>query len=320
VRTVPLITLVSVLAFGAGCASSVKVPEGATPSEIFAMAKSYEDKDDFDSARTLYEKVYEDYPTSEEAREAGWLAAGMSYRLDDIKAARKEYQDFHDTHPLDHLGELADRMYDIGVRLYEDGQSGLIGLGILTTTEEGIETLTWLTEKLENSTRADDAFFYMGRVRLEAYMYEEAILFLDELIERYPQSEWRFEARFLKGEAHFRMNRGPAYDLESLRLAQAAFEGYLREVKRSPEQEAEYADRIEEAKQRIAAIRQRIAEKDILIADFYESVERPRAVRIYLRDAVTDYGNTEAGVEAGRRLDEMEPEKDSAETPGEPKK
>lgn len=303
-----IFTLVLVGAVLAGCASSADIPPGATPTELAKLGKSYEEQGNLEAAREVYETIFEDHPTSKEAREAEWLAAEMSYQLDDMGAAKTAYELFNETHPIDHLSELADRVYDVGVRQYEDGASGLLGLGILTTSEEGIETLTWLTENLPSSTKADDAFFYMGRVRLESYMYEEAVLFLDELIERYPQSEWRYEARFLKGEAHFRLNRGPAYDLESLNLALRTFEEYLKEVQRSEERATEYADRIAEAKARIGEVRQRLAEKNVLIADFYDSVERPAAEKIYLGDAVRNFGDTEAGREAGKRLEELSAE------------
>lgn len=304
-QSIPPLLLIAALLTGCASSSKVAVPEGASPAEMFALAEQARGAGNLGGAEDLFELVYEDHPSAPEAKAAEWLAAECAYEQEDLKRARKRYQDYHDTHPLDRLGEIEERMYDIGVRLYEGGVSGLLGLGILPTTEDGILTLTWITESLPNGSRADDSFFYMGERRLEGHLFEEAALFFEELLTRYPESEWRYEALFQKGTAHLRENRGPAYDLDSLVAGRREFSAYVREVERDPGRRAEYADRLAEARANLAEIDARVAEKNLIIARFYLSLERESSAEPYLRASAEEYAGTDAGQEARRILEEI---------------
>lgn len=294
----------------AACASGPKVPEGATADDVYAMAEAAREQGDADRAIDLYERVYEDFPTAPMAEEAEWRAAETAFADGQYDKAKEIYQDYHEFHPVSKLGDLGDRMYTIGEKLYAAGESGLLGLGMFPTTSAGTSAMTWITEKLRTHERADDAYMFLAQKQMENRDYEEATANLEALLENYPEREWALEARFLLGEAWLALNRGPAYDLDSLVEARAAFSRYIREVERSEARKAEYADRLETARARIAEVDRRLAEKKLLIADFYMDVERPEAARIYLEDAVENYPDTEAARTAKERLADLPPEKE----------
>jgi len=286
----------------AACSGSVTIPEGATPEEAKAKADAVMAEGDYSRAARYYEAIIDEFRRTPEADEAEWLVGEAYFMAGDLSTAQEYYQDYHTAHLLQNLGVLGERMYTIGVERYESGRGGLIGIGILPTSEKGIKALEWITQKLHNGTRADDAYFFIGKVRMDSYSFEDAVMNFDMILLDYPQSEWTHEARFLRGLSHLEINRGPPYDRTSLLRARRDFTEYIRIIERSEALRTEYADRVETAKARLAETNERLARKNLLIADFYRSQDRFRAERLYLESAEKRYPETEAGKEAAARL------------------
>jgi outer membrane protein assembly factor BamD len=297
-RAIHFVAILTVFALGAACGSSPDVPDGAGPLEVGDLAEAAQDSGRHMEAAEYWEYLYEEFPESPRASEAQWLAAENFYRAGELDDARKLYEKFFKSHPLTQLGLIGERMYDIGIRLYDEGKSGLLGLSIFTTSENGIRALQWITQNLPNGSRADDSFFFVGRVRMEQRNYDMAILNFTEILTRYPQSEWIHEARYLRGVAHLMMNLSPRYDRESLLKARRDLVAYLREVERNEALRTEYADRIVGAKERLAEVEERLARKSLQIAEFYFSQERWVGAKVYADQAATEFPNTEAAKDA----------------------
>ena len=289
----------------AACGSTPKVPAGATAEQVDAMAEEKREANQLDAAEALYTVVYEDYPGSPLAEPAEWLAAESAFADGRLKDARDIYQDYHEIHPVARLADLGERMYGIGETLYEEGQKGIL-FGIFPTMGQAVRTMEWITLNLRNGSRADDAYQFLGRIHMADENYDAATADFDALLDTYPESEWALEARYLLGVCWLELNRGPAYDLDSLRKARTAFETFLREAERTEARAQDNAARIAEARSQLAEVNTRIAEKQLVIADFYESVERPEAAKIYLGNAIRDYPDSDAAQRAAARMQEIE--------------
>ncbi len=299
--------LLAILAISAGCGSSAgDVPEDTPPTAVFAAAEGYREAGELKVARDLYERIYEDFPTAEEATESGWLYAEMLFQLEKYKSAKTAYQEFHETHPLYRLGELENRLYKIGEELYVDGQGGLLGLGIFPTSAAGTTTMEWIADKLRNGSRADDALMFLARSNMDIREYSDAVINLEELLTEYRQSEWIYEARFLLGENLMAINRGVPYDLLVLRQSREVFQRYIGIIENDELRRTEYADRLVQAKERITEIDRRLAEKNVLIADYYITVQRYDSAKFYLEAATRLYPETDAAEKARKRLEEIE--------------
>ena len=277
-----------------------------------AIADAELGAENYAKAARTYEVLIDDYPRTPESDQAMWLAGECWYLDDDLSLAQEFYEEFHDAYPLTNLGELGERMWDIGTRRFERGKSGLAGMGIFTTSENGLRALTWLTEKLHNGSRGDDAYFFIGKARLQAYQFDDAVMNFTEILKDYPQSEWTHEARFLRGLSHLKLNRGAPYDRKALLFARRDFTDYIRVIERSEVLRTEYSDRLVDAKAYLSDINELLAEKNVLIADFYRGRERYSSERMYLEHATRKYPETDAGREAKERLDDFRAE-DEAE-------
>ena len=305
-RTLILVLLLPALTFNAGCGSAAgEVPDDAESSVVFAAAEASREAGDLDTAEDLYERVYEDYPKSPERIEAGWLEAEMMFAQGDYKAAKTAFQEFYEKHRMYRLGELENRLYVIGDSLFEDGQSGLLGLGVFPTSALGIGTMQWIVDNLPKGSRADDALMFMARANMDLREYLEATIQLEMILEHYQQREWVFEARYLLGEALLAENRGADYDLLVLRQSKAIFQRYIEIIENDEVRRTEYAERVERAKERVVEIDRRLSDKNLKIAEYYISVQRDESAKFYLETAIRMYPDTDAAVDAGKKLEEI---------------
>jgi len=303
-RVPVLIAGVALCIAAAGCSSTgPDVPDGASAEEIFAAAESTAAAGNQMAAIDLYDRILDEYPSSQEARMSEWQAAEAAFAMEDFEEALVRYKQYHAVHPMDRLGPIENRSYEIGERLYGDGQGGLLGLGIFSTSEKGIETMRWITENLRNGSRADDAYIYMGERRLEERSYQEAVIYFEEILNHYQESEWYLKALLLKAQAHLNLNRGARYDMGALKLARKELNRYVRAMERDPVRKNEYAGQIAEARANLKLIDDRMAERKLQIARFYIEQERQGAADIYLNDAIADYPGTEAAEKAKTLLD-----------------
>ena len=250
--------------------------------------------------------MHEDFPSSPLAAEAQFLEAESALGAKRNYAAGELYAKYAEQRPLSsRVRDVEKHMYKIGLWLIEDGRRGLWGLGIFTTSEEGVSLLRRLATLLPTGEYADDALMRIGRWYAEDRDFVGAETTLEDLLKNYPSSEWVLEARFLLGWTYREDNRGPAYDGEKLRRARAEFLAFAAKASADPARAAEYADRIRAAREEVAAIDDDLARKALLRARFYERSGRPEAALAVLREGARSWGSTEHGRECGDRADAL---------------
>lgn len=313
-RVLPALLLAAAAA--AGCASSTAVAPPKDPetvrreegeaSALYARGEALRAAEEWDDARSLYREVFEDYPGSVLAPEAQYLAAECAWRAGRLYAAGELFAKYIEDRPLSpHVDEVERRLFDIGIRLVEEGKRGLWGTGIFTTSEEGVHVLRRMVVLLPTGPRADDALMEVGRWYAVQRDYPGAEAALDQLLKSYPGSEWRLQARFLLAWTYWSDNRGPAYDGEKLRRSRAHFAAYVEQASLTPVRAEEYAEAIAAAKEQIAAIDARLAEKALLRARFYRRTGKDLAALTVLREAVRRWGGTVPGAECAEKADAL---------------
>lgn len=297
----------------AGCASTgleetVPLDPAAlrAAEALFREAEALRAREAWDDARDLYGEVREDYPGSPLAPEAQFLEAECALADGAWAGAGELFAKFAEDRPFSrHLPAVERRLFEIGRWLIEDGKRGLWGLGILTTSDQGIGLLRRQQVLLPTGTLADDALWIVGLWHAENHSYEEAQIVLQDLVRSYPSSEWRLEARFLLAWAYRNDNRGPEYDGEKLRRARAQYLEYASAASSDPARAAEYRDRIDAARAAVVEIDDVLARKALARARLYVRAGQPRAAVFVLRSAESRWGETESGRECARRAEEI---------------
>jgi outer membrane protein assembly factor BamD len=100
----------------------------------------------------------------------------------------------------------------------------------------------------------------------------------------------------MAGTSYFLLNRGPAYDRDSLLRAIDIYQLYLQRYPRGF-----YA---EQAEERLSEAVNRMAEKEMDIARFYLRQDQDFGARVHLANVVLLFPDTEPGREARKLLDE----------------
>jgi hypothetical protein len=192
--------------------------------------------------------------------------------------------------------------------------------GIFRSDTLGFEGLQFLVDRIPQGAYADDALMALGDEYLRREEYEDAALQYQNLLLRYPDSEWSFRARLRLADAYLARDQGAAYhagyvDLDPRITANTAavpnpqysanrpvrscvaaalehYESFLERIALDPGRRAEYATEVGYAEGKVAECRRRLADKDREAASFYARRGAPAAAEAYRRYAA----NIEGGV------------------------
>jgi outer membrane protein assembly factor BamD (BamD/ComL family) len=307
-----LVALLTVVAAGCQSASrdrSVPIPTEKPVAEarrLFAEAgRAYKEKR-YDDAVDLYEDVYEGWPNSTLAPEAEYWAAESLYHDEELYASFKAFKRFLELYKLyARIDKIEARLYRTGVRLIEEGRGGLLGMGIFRTSDQGVEVLRYLVEQFPNGRYPDDALMAIGRYHRWTPDLPGAVETFKTLLDRYPRSEWRLQARLLLAASYRELNRGAPYDPGALRNARVHYVKYAEEASADPARATQFARRIELAKRRVVEIDETLGAHELLVARWYLHLEEVDAAAFYLTRAASIYAETEAGREAAVMLRTM---------------
>lgn len=270
-----------------------------------------------DSAETLYEKgrrafserrwrdandafgkVWRDHPESPFAADARFYEAESRYGMEKWDGAFELYKGFLEKNPLSpHAPLIERRLYDMGVYMIQDGRRSFFD-----TSGEGAAVLDHLATAFPNGDLADDSLLYVSDHYWRSHRPQDAVLRLHELIERYPASEWAYEARLRLAKAYKDINRGAKYDADALRRSAAFYREYVDLVSGDRSRAGEYAAVLEQARAELAEVEELLGRKRIEEADFYLYDGRVEAARTVLRALVRELPDTSAAAEARSRL------------------
>ncbi len=295
----------------AGCTSSgrdlstplpVEEP-GAEARRAYAEAKQAFDEKRFDDAVDLFEHVYETWPASRLAPEAEFWAAESLYHDGELRACFIALKRFLELHSLyGRIDRVEKRLFTVGTRQLAEGESGAFGLGIFTTSDEGVETLTYTSERFGSGEYADDALMEIAKYYRRKHELEDAKVQLMTLLERYPTTPYRFQARLILASTYRELNRGVPYDPGTLRAARHHYDLFIREVSAEPTRATEYAGRLDLARRRIREIDESLGGHELLTAKWYIHLEQDEAAAFYLSRTASLFSTTEAGREAAELL------------------
>lgn len=157
-----------------------------------------------------------------------------------------------------------------------------------------------------STTAAPEALYYLALSYYQQELYEEAYVRFEQIIDRYPASEWCDDAQYMKGQARLAGVLPLEKDQTAVDEALEEFTVLLEEYEDSP--------LIPQAQEGIARARALKAAKLLQIGKFYKKTGEWRAGAVYFEHLAADYpefdGLAEAYFLAGecyRELGELEP-------------
>ena len=306
----PVVLLVSLLVVGPAAPSAHAAwvwspqtgwigPSGAvkdTPEEQLAFAMSFFDQQDYDRATKEFKKLLNAYKASREAADAQYFLGRCYAEQGDYYRAFKEYRKTIQTYPVTaRFNEILERMYEIGNYFLAGNKRMVFGIAaILPARDKAAEIFEAITEDGPFTEHGQLAQYKLGMAHLALKDYEQAVSAFEGLITRYPDSPLVDDARFQIATASLKGTFKPEYDQsptdQAIKELQAFLETYAQ---------GELAD---DARERLAQLRELRAEHDYQVAKFYERRGHPESAKLYYDVILDAFPQTAWAPKAAERL------------------
>jgi tetratricopeptide (TPR) repeat protein len=140
----------------------------------------------------------------------------------------------------------------------------------------------------------------MGEVMKRASMFEEATLAFQKVIDEYPTSKFADKAQYEVAQCAYKASLQPAYDAGPTDRALRIFEEYAASGKDEKLSE--------EAKRTMQRLKDKAAEKSMMVAKFYEQQHHPKSAIIYYQDVLDRYPDAICAPVAKTRIEILQVE------------
>ena len=151
---------------------------------------------------------------------------------------------------------------------------------------------------------ADAALFRVGNAHFRRGEWEEAADKYDLLRKNHPKSKYQKDAHLLELQAKMRIYEGPKYSVVPLKDAQEIADQALKQF---PGQLGEEEQRVRLAR---AVIFEQQAEREWVMAQYYDNKREFRAAREYYKVLLEKYAHTSFAERARKRMEEIRNEPD----------
>ncbi len=151
---------------------------------------------------------------------------------------------------------------------------------------------------------ADVALFRVANAHFRRGEWEDAAEHYDLLRKNHPKSKYQKDAHLLELQAKMRIYQGPKYSIVPLNDAQEIAE---QAIKQFPGQLGDEERRVRQAQ---AVLFEQRAEREWIMAQYYDNKRDFRAAREYYKVLLDKYSRTSYGERARKRMQEIQNEPD----------
>lgn len=294
-----------------------------TPDELFALGESMFGAGDPEGASAIFRTIADTLPGDDDARErlrqkSHFAVGRCSFARGDYARAHAEFDGFLVRFPDSALagGVYGARYYLFlsALTLARVGtQESLLGLPLYTTAKPGIALLRQDLLRYPVEPFTDDFYLALGDLLVEQGDVEEALLEYRQILQpgRYERTNSAPRAQLRVAKIEISRFDGVWYDVKMLAAARREYDKFLsswsaakddprilRELDLTAE---ELQGMLDEAAAGIAAVEEKLAEKEWTMAGFYLDRGRPRSAVVYARYILANYPRT-SWAEKARQL------------------
>lgn len=270
-----------------------------TPQEQFDWAMKFYEAKDYKKAAEEFQKLVRYYPQAELAAESQYYSGKSFEGLEEYEQAFEAYQKAIQTYPFSKkLDEMMKLQYEIANRFYNGEKVKLWGIPTFPSIYKAIEMYQKVIDNAPYGEFADQALYKMGESYKKAGDYQQARLTFQKLVDEHPESKLAEEANFQVGLCASRASLKPSYDQSETDKALDEIEDFS---KRHPE-----SNLTGEADKMRQSLREKKAQSDYNIADFYWRLKEYDSAAVYYKSIVETLPDTEIAKKAQERLDMLE--------------
>lgn len=253
-----------------------------TPQEQLQYALDLYQAGEADKAASEFQKLIKHYPKAREAADAQFYLGEVQEKQGNLMQAFKDYQMTLEKYPFTQRSQqIVDRQFAIAEKMIEGGGNrGWFGGG----SHDPIEVLRTVIKNAPYGQNAPEAQYKIGLYLQEKGLLQEARDEFEKTINDYPQTEWAKAAKYQIGVSDAKRSAGPQYNQE---VTKSAIEEFKDFVQKYPD-----AELSQEAKSQINELKEKEAENQFVVAEFYEKQKKFDAARVYYNEIVKQYPNT----------------------------
>ena len=304
-RSLPLVALAILLLQPPAFAAWVWSPQtgwigttGAvkdTPQEQLDFAASFFDRKDYHRASQEFRKLLRAYKDSREAAEAQYYLGRCREEEGDYYQAFLDYRKTVRTYPsTKRFDEILRREYQMGNYFLAGKKRKLFGTAaILPARDKAIEIFQAIVDDGPFSEYGPLAQYQLGLAHLALQDYEQAVSAFDQLVSRYPNAPLVDDAKFQVAQASLKGTFKPSYDQSPTDQAMRELEAFVREYPQS--------ELVTEASRRLSELKERRAQHEFQVGQFYEQRKRPASALIYYETIIDRFGQTALAPKAAER-------------------
>ncbi len=270
-----------------------------TPSEQLQFALTFYQSKEYKEAIQELRKLIKHYPRAREAADAQYYIGACWEQMDNPQEAFKSYQEVIDKYPFsERSAEIVQKQYDIAVKLLEGrDQRGVLAKTFSNTDYTAIDIFRAVIKNAPYGNLAAPSRYKIGLYLLENGLYQEARDEFEKVMNDYPESEWAKAAKYQIAVSDSKRSTEAQYDQK---ITQSAVKEFKEFVEHYPD-----AELTQQAKDQIQGLRDKEAESNFHIAQFYEKNKKYDSAKIYYQMIVDDFQNSRWTAQALNKIREL---------------
>jgi len=269
-----------------------------SPDLQYKYAQEVFKNKDYKQAYVEFKKIINYFPGSKEAAEAQYYMGRCLEKMGKDYEAYLAYKKVIEKYPFsERIEEVVEREYNIAERLLDLYPKKILGVPIELTEHPSVEIYRSIVNNTPYSKVAPQSLYKMGLVLKRLSRFEEAEEAFQELIDNYPESEWIDPARYQLALCKVEKSPGVVYDHTELEMAEKTFREF---VQNHPDAEVSM-----DAQEQLSILREKEAEKNYKIGEFYESQKAYESAKVYYNLVVDKFSENEAAKKAREKLKEL---------------
>jgi len=270
-----------------------------TPSEQLQYALEFYQLQEYKKATQEFKKLIKNYPRSKEAPEAQFNIGLCLEEQEEYYKAFKQYQLVIDKYPFsERSAEIVQRQYDIGIKILEgQNQRSKFIQSFVGSDYNVVDVFKTVIKNAPYGKVAPLAQYKIGLYLLEKRLFQEARDEFEKVINDYPESEWAKAAKYQIAVTDAKRSTNAQYDQK---ITQAAVKEFNEFVKIYPD-----AELSKEAKEQVWKLKEKEAENNYVIAQFYEKQKNYKAAKVYYQIVVDEYKQSQWASVSLKKILEM---------------
>ncbi|MFH0877390.1 MAG: outer membrane protein assembly factor BamD [Candidatus Omnitrophota bacterium] len=271
-----------------------------SPQEQLSFAKGYYETKDYRTAYEELKKLVKYYPDAVQAPEAQFYMGLCLEEMGKYYEAYQAYQKIIDKYPFSKRNEdVLKQEYIVAQRLL-DYREKIIGINF-TGESAAIEIFRKIIENAPYGAYAAASQYKIGLTSKAKGFFSEAVDEFQKVIDNYSNSEWAEPAKFQIALCAARSSLDAPYDQT---LTQEAQEKFKEFVKLHPD-----AEIAQQAEQRIDELRDKEAESNFKVGQFYEKQKAYESAKIYYNHVIKTFPKSDWGQKSLERIQALEKER-----------